>query len=117
LSGGRAAGRREIRSCERPPAAHSAMLRMRREDARLEFLFGVFLNRFGQTEEAVWHLSRASQLAPNKQSILLELGINSYLRTHDKISALPILRRAFALEPQNPDARISFAVALYMIGR
>jgi len=101
-------------------AAHSAMLRMlgqRREDARLEFLFGVFLNRFGQTEEAVWHLSRASQLAPNKQSILLELGINSYLRTHDKVSALPILRRAFALEPRNPDARISFAVALYMTGR
>jgi len=101
-------------------AAHSAMLRMlgqRREDARLEFLFGVFLNRFGQTEEAVWHLFRALQLAPNKQSILLELGINSYLRTQDKVSALPILRRAFALEPRNPDARISFAVALYMIGR
>src|SRR5262249_5305330 len=38
-----------------------------------------------------------------------------YLRTQDK--ALPILRRAFALEPRNPDARISFAVALYMIGR
>jgi O-antigen ligase/tetratricopeptide (TPR) repeat protein len=93
------------------------MLRQRPQDARLELLFGVFLNRFGQTEEAAQHLSRALQLAPKKQSILFELGINTYLRAGYNASGLSVLQRAFELEPRNSEGRISLAMALYLSGK
>ena len=101
-------------------AAHAAALRMiaeRPHDARLEFRFGLFLNRFGQSDEAAQHLLRASLLAPSQQIILLELGINSYLRAHDSPAALPVLRRAFELEPRNIVARVAFALALHLGGQ
>jgi tetratricopeptide (TPR) repeat protein len=101
-------------------AAHAAATRRiaeRPQDARLEYLFGVFLNRFGQGAEAARHLVRASLLAPYKQIILVELGINTYLRAHDSLAALPVLRRAFELEPRYIPARLGFALALYLTGQ
>ena len=101
-------------------AAHAAALRMiaeRPHDARLEFRFGLFLNRFGQSDEAAQHLLRASSLAPSQQIILLELGINSYLRADDSPAALPVLHRAFELEPRNIVARVAFALALHLGGQ
>jgi tetratricopeptide (TPR) repeat protein len=101
-------------------AAHAAALRMiaeRPHDARLEFRLGQFLNRFGQSDEAAQHLLLASLLAPSQQIVLLELGINSYLRAHDSTAALPVLRRAFELEPRNIQARVAFALALHLGGQ
>jgi len=101
-------------------AAHAAALRMiaeRPHDARLEFRLGQFLNRFRQSDEAAQHLLLASLLAPSQQIVLLELGINSYLRAHDSTAALPVLRRAFELEPRNIQARVAFALALHLGGQ
>jgi O-antigen ligase len=100
-------------------AAHNAMTQMLRErslDARLEFSFGVFLNRFRQHEEAAVHLSKAAMLAPKRQNILLELSI-CHLRMRNYEAALSVLRRAFEIEQRNPDARVSFALALYLTGQ
>src|SRR5262245_38860933 len=93
------------------------ILRQRPRDARLEFLFGVFFNRFWQFDEASRHLSRALQLAPKKQSILFELGINTYLRARYNASGLSVLQRAFELEPRNPEGRANLAMALYLSGK
>jgi hypothetical protein len=100
-------------------AAHNAMdqmVRGRPFNPRLEFLFGVFLNRFSQSEEAGVHLRKALALAPNRQNIRLELGVNTYMRTHNYTTALPMLREAYQLDPRNLSARLAFALALYLQG-
>ncbi len=99
--------------------AHDAATRLierHPNNAQLEFAFGEFLNRFGQNQEAAHHLTRASQLSPNKQMILIELGV-TYLRMNDNADALPVLRKAFELDPRHAEARIHYAVSLYSDGQ
>jgi O-antigen ligase/Flp pilus assembly protein TadD len=99
--------------------AHDTMLQMmmqRQNDARLELFMGGFLNTFGQHAEALTHLQHAQQLSPDKQAILFEIGVNTYLAQGDVKDAVPVLKQAFELAPSYSDARLLYASALYYAG-
>ena len=99
--------------------AHTAgdeMLLERPNDARLELFMSVFLLQFGQTDEALTHLKKASDLSPQKQQILFQLG-TTYLQEGDTANALAVLKKAFDLDPTYDDARILYAGALYYAGQ
>jgi tetratricopeptide (TPR) repeat protein len=73
------------------------LLKARSGDARLELFMSVFLAQFGQYDEAIQHLTKASALSPQKQQILFQLG-GTYIQKGDFTSAVPILKKAFDLD-------------------
>jgi O-antigen ligase/tetratricopeptide (TPR) repeat protein len=96
--------------------AGEALLSERPGDARLEMFMGLFLLQYGQTEEALTHLTRASQYSPAKQQILFSLG-QAYLTKGDTQNALSIFKKAFDEAPDYDLARITYAGALYVAGQ
>ncbi len=97
-------------------SAITALTIQRPHDARLELFFGSFLNQFGQTQQALQELQLANQDSPDKQQILFEIGVDTYLRVGDYTDAAAALKQAFDLDPSYDDARIYYAVALYYTG-
>ncbi len=97
-------------------AAGKEMLASRPNDARLELFMGVFYNQFGQTAEALRYLTQAQEHSPNKQQILFQVGI-THLQRGDVASALPVLKKAFDLEPSFGEARMFYAMGLYFAER
>ena len=82
-------------------------------DARYELFYGIFLNRLRAYDEGIAHVKRAHELSPTKQTIMFELA-SAYLTTSVYAEALPILKRAYELEPRFTEAKILYAVgALY----
>ena len=82
-------------------------------DARYELFYGIFLNRLRAYDEGIAHVKRAHELSPTKQTIMFELA-SAYLSTSAYVEALPILKRAYELEPRFTEAKILYAVgALY----
>jgi O-antigen ligase/tetratricopeptide (TPR) repeat protein len=93
-----------------------AFLAGRPHDARLELFMSVFLLQFGQYNDAITELTRASQDSPDKQQILFQLG-TTYIQKGDTAKALEILKKAFDLAPSYESARILYAGALYFAGQ
>lgn len=79
-------------------------------DARYEFFFGAFLNKFGLYDEALQHLERARALSPRKQAIIIEMA-NSYSGKRDFKKSLEISAEAYKLEPNYIDARTGYGIA------
>jgi len=83
------------------------------DDARYFLFLGSFLNRAGNTDEAIAALERSFALSPNKQTIMFELA-SSYVNKGDFPKALEIMKRAYDLEPAFSESRIIYAVvAIY----
>ena len=97
-------------------AAGNEMLIERSGDARLELFMSVFLLQFGQNDEALVHLKKASDLSPQKQQILFQLG-SAYLQNNDITDAVTTFKKAFDLDPSYDDARVLYAGALYYAGQ
>lgn len=93
------------------------MMQQRPNDARIELFYGAFLNQFGKYTEALPYLEHASKDSPNKQGILLEIGINTYLNAGKPAEALPYLKKAYDLEPNFAEARILYVIALLYSGQ
>lgn len=97
-------------------SAGDDMLAQRTGDARLELFMGLFLSQFGQYDEALAHLAKASALSPNKQQILFQEG-QAYIQKGDTQNGLATFKKAFDLAPEYDLARISYASALYYAGQ
>ena len=92
------------------------MLAERQNDARLELFMAMFLNQYGQYSESLQYLEQASEHSPNKQQILFQIGL-TYLQRGDSAQALPILKKAFDLEPRYDAAAMYYIAGLFYAGR
>ncbi len=97
-------------------AAGDAMLKQRPGDARLELFYGVFLDQFGQYQDALAHLNAGLADSPKKQQMLFEIGA-TYLAEGDAKDALPPLAQAYNEEPAYADAAVFYATGLYYNGQ
>lgn len=91
------------------------LLAERQGDARLELFMAIFLNQFGQYEEAIRYLDQAMEHSPNKQQILFQIGL-THLQQGNTAKALPIFKEAFDLAPNYDTARIYYAAGLFYAG-
>ncbi len=80
-------------------------------DARQVLFLASFLNQYGRSEEALKYLEEALKLSPKKQSIYFEIG-SSYLAAGKYKEAQEILKTAYELEPNYPEAAKIYALAL-----
>ncbi|MFA6552380.1 MAG: O-antigen ligase family protein [Candidatus Paceibacterota bacterium] len=85
-------------------------------DARTQVFMGSYLQQFRFYDDALPYLLKASELSPNKQSILFELG-SVYLNKKDYDTALSIFKKAFDLEPNFPEARMVYATGAIYAGK
>lgn len=79
-------------------------------DARLHVFMGSFLRQMGASDEARKELLRALELSPNKQTIMLEMGI-SYYEQRKIDDAITWFKKAFDLNERYDTARVFYAVA------
>ncbi|MDZ4226276.1 MAG: O-antigen ligase family protein [Patescibacteria group bacterium] len=92
------------------------LLTQRPDDARLELFMGIFLNQFGQHDEALQYLHKALEHSPGKQHILFQIGI-TYIQTGNTAQALPVLKEAYDLAPDYQTASIYYATGLLYAGQ
>lgn len=79
-------------------------------DARPIFIYGTFLSRFNQTQQAEKYLNKALLLSPQKQSIILEIAA-SKLTTGHTVEGLALFKKAFDLDQNYIEARKMYALA------
>ena len=96
-------------------SAGEDLLSNRPGDARLELFMAIFLNQYGQHDEALSYLAQAAEHSPNKQQILFQIGL-THLQKGATAQALPVLKKAFELEPQYDTARVYYAAGLLYAG-
>ncbi|MBU4480034.1 tetratricopeptide repeat protein, partial [Patescibacteria group bacterium] len=80
------------------------------DNARLEFILGASLAGVREFDLALKHLSRASELSPNKEAILIVIG-NVYLNMGDMENSLVYLKKAYELGPEFGNLKIFYAMA------
>ncbi|MEK7551842.1 MAG: O-antigen ligase family protein [Patescibacteria group bacterium] len=66
-------------------------------------------------EKSVQFLEKAKEISPKRQDVYFEIG-SSYFSHNDLVSSLQNLKFAFDLEPENPEARIRYALVLMYAG-
>jgi len=82
------------------------------EDARYHLMFGSFLSRFRQNDEARVELARAQELSPRKQTVIFEQA-QLELQSGNKSDALKFAKEAYEIEKRSDEAwRIYVTVAL-----
>lgn len=79
-------------------------------DARYHLFTGSMFTAFKQYDEGFKELKKASDLSPNKQSILFELAGN-LINSGKVAESLAVTKRAFELEPSSNQSRIIYAVS------
>lgn len=92
-----------------------SLMAERPHDARLELFAGSLLSAYGAYDEAIQYLQQAVADSPQKQQILIQLGLVQ-LQKGDANDAIATLRSAFEEEPAYDTARILFASAYYIAG-
>lgn len=80
-------------------------------DARIHVFFGSFLRLYGQFDDSIKQLSRAHELSPGKQTILVELAL-SYLAKGDADGAIAAAKKAHEMDPNYDVPRIMYAAIL-----
>ncbi len=93
-------------------------LAMNENNARAHLVVGTFMSNIGRYDEAYEHLTRAWELAPNKQAIMFELGslLVEGFGGEKREKGLEILKQALELEPEFIEARKVYALALIISG-
>lgn len=82
-------------------------------DVRHRIFYSIFLSRFGLYEQSIVQLEEAAKYSPNKQSIYMEMG-NQLILSGKIDMALEKFKKAYELEPNFEEARITYAVgAIY----
>ena len=85
-------------------------------DARYLLMYGSFLNRVGDYDNATIYLKRALENSPKKPTMSFELGA-SYLGKKDYAKAFELFEFAYNLEPRFPDSPIIYAVGAIYAGK
>ncbi len=86
------------------------------DDARYHVFLGSYYNQLGQFDLGLQELTKAQQLSPKKQSILMEIG-NVYLNKKEYSQALAHFKTAYELDPRNESALTIYAAALVYAGK
>jgi len=81
------------------------------EQANLHLLIGQLLRQSGQMDQAIYHLSEAIRLAPDRLEPYLELGLTRKERREYQ-QALQIFERATIIAPEDPRAPYQAGLAL-----
>lgn len=84
-------------------------------DARYQLFTGTFYSYYGLFDDALKYTQRASELSPNKQSILYQLG-NLYIQKQDYAKALGVFKYAYELETRNENAFMFYVIATIYAG-
>lgn len=84
-------------------------------DARYYVLYASFLRQIGDYQGAITEFTKALEFSPNKQSVLLGLGLSESL-AGDNQGALKDFKTAFELAPDYIDARTLYAYGLMKVG-
>lgn len=79
-------------------------------DARTYLIYGSFYSRYDRYDDALLYLNKAKELSPQKQAILFELG-SAYINSDQMKKGIAVLRQAYELEPNYPEAKKIYAVA------
>lgn len=86
------------------------------ESARIHLLYGIMLRMLGSLEEAEKVLSHAHAMAPNKQTVLFELGlVKDLLGKEDE--ALATFEKAYLLAPEYEEAKRLYKAVLEKYGK
>lgn len=85
-------------------------------DARQELIYASFLNRMGDSSQAMVHINKARALAPKKQQIMFE-EINILLNLGRAGDALAIAEEAYFLDDNNLEARKIYVALLILAGQ
>ncbi|NJD58931.1 MAG: tetratricopeptide repeat protein [Anaerolineae bacterium] len=83
----------------------------RNEQANLHLLIGQILRKAGQLDQAIQHLSKAIQLAPDRLEPYLELGLARKERREYQ-QALQVFEQATQIAPEDPRALFQAGLAL-----
>lgn len=86
------------------------------QDARYQVFAGSYLSRMGDMEKALGYLEKASELSPNKQTILFELG-SAYYSNKNFAKAEEIFKKAFELAPEYSQAESYYLQILTQNGK
>jgi tetratricopeptide (TPR) repeat protein len=86
------------------------IIAQRPDDARAQALLGILDYRKQNCAEAVGHFARATAFLSEQPKALTEYGSCLHGMHRDE-DALPVFAKAFALEPDNPEARYNLALA------
>ncbi|MES2203416.1 MAG: O-antigen ligase family protein [Patescibacteria group bacterium] len=95
--------------------ALTTLLAQRSGDARLELFYGSFLASAGDLQDALAHFKAAATDSPNKQQILIQLGLVE-IQAGDPTAGFASLKKAFDLAPEYDYARIMYAAGGYYTG-
>lgn len=80
-------------------------------NARFPLFMGLALDQGGMHDEAKKYLDAAHADSPKKQSILFQLGLNSFARNQED-EALAYFKEAYDLAPEYQEANVMYAAAL-----
>lgn len=80
-------------------------------DARYRLFAGSLFARMQFYDDGIAQLIKAVENSPNKQTLLFELG-STYLNQGDVQSALPVMQKAYELEPSFEEAAKIYALTL-----
>lgn len=82
-------------------------------DTRHRLFYGVLMNVYGQYDVGLQSLLKASELSPEKQTIIIEIA-NTYIILNNYDEALKYYKKAYDLDPTFEDAVVSYAIgAIY----
>lgn len=84
-------------------------------DARHRLFLGLLYDQYGSYGDAIKQLTAASELSPRKQSILFALG-DAYVHAGNYQEAVGVFKKAFELNKDYANARISYAAAAVYAG-
>ena len=80
------------------------------DDARYHLFTGSMLTSLKQYDEGFAELKKASELSPNKQSILFEV-VGNLINSQKAEASMEFAKKAFDLEPSSNQSRVIYAVA------
>ena len=85
-------------------------------DARVRIFASSFYRAIGESDLAIEHLNAGIEASPNKQQLLLELGLAHFQR-NDYENSAAVFKRTYELEPEFLGARLFYAGSLLYLDK
>lgn len=86
------------------------------DDARARLFYGTYLDAIGSTGQGIAELEKAVALSPQKQIILIQLGM-AYINSGKTDQGMALFKKAFDEEPNYAEARKLYALAALYTGK
>lgn len=86
------------------------------DDARYRMFLGSLLSSGGDTQGAIAEFTKARELSPNKQQLLMELA-QVYQQAKNDIESEKVIKEAYELDPTNPSVAEVYAFMFLLDGK